>query len=138
MGGGPEFSSEKRSAVDRRGATDQQTAPTGDGMRVLDAVVEYINNQIKNGSGDDITHMLYSEGLAKLREDLKARAEMGKAKYGTYLRINNGRKAEVDGYQELCDAIMYGMQAKLERNKGMMACYVPLLVRLASMLSQEV
>jgi hypothetical protein len=49
-----------------------------------------------------------------LKEDLEARAEMGLKKYGTKLRVKNGRKASVDLYQEVMDGIMYAMQARLE------------------------
>jgi hypothetical protein len=50
-------------------------------------------------------------------EDLKARAEMGKNKYGTYLEINNGRDSLNDLYQEMIDGIIYLKQFILERNK---------------------
>lgn len=39
--------------------------------------------------------------------DLRERAEMGRAKYGTYLQANNGREALVDAYQECLDQAMY-------------------------------
>jgi len=47
-------------------------------------------------------------------EDIRARAEMGREKYGTYLRIHNGRDALLNLYQELIDAIMYLRQRLLE------------------------
>lgn len=49
-------------------------------------------------------------------EDLKRRAEMGKAQYGTYLETHNGRDALLDAYQEALDLCMYLKQAILERD----------------------
>jgi hypothetical protein len=45
-----------------------------------------------------------------LRRDLEARAEMGRAKYGTYLQTNNGRDALIDLQQEALDVVMYAAQ----------------------------
>jgi len=42
------------------------------------------------------------------------RAELGKAKYGTYLRANNGRDSLVDALQEAMDLVMYLAQAVME------------------------
>lgn len=52
--------------------------------------------------------------VTELQDDLKARAEMGKAKYGTYLRTFNGRDALTDAYQEALDLVMYLVQVNLE------------------------
>ena len=49
--------------------------------------------------------------------DLVARAEFGKAKYGTYLMTDNGRDALMDAYQELLDGLMYLRQHELEQHK---------------------
>lgn len=46
-------------------------------------------------------------------EDIRARAEAGKAKYGMYLRPWNGRRSTVDAYQEALDLCMY-LRQKLE------------------------
>lgn len=73
--------------------------PTGDGAIVLDRAV-FAARHIHN-----------DEWLAKA---LISRAEIGKAKYGDYLRTNNGRNAVVDYLQEQLDAIMYATQAFLE------------------------
>lgn len=43
--------------------------------------------------------------------DLKARAEVGKIKYGTYLMTKNGRDSLMDAYQEALDLVMYLRQA---------------------------
>lgn len=51
---------------------------------------------------------------APIVDDIKARGEIGKQKYGTYLMTHNGRDADIDLYQELCDAIAYNTQGVLE------------------------
>ena len=47
--------------------------------------------------------------------DFVARAEMGREKYGMYLRANNGRDALWDAYQEAIDLCMYLRQEIEER-----------------------
>ena len=54
--------------------------------------------------------------LDLVRQDFEDRAETGKAKYGTYLRANNGRDALMDAYQEAVDLCMYLRQAMFERD----------------------
>lgn len=46
--------------------------------------------------------------------DLKARAEMGRNKYGHYLETNNGRNSLQDAYEECLDLCMYLKQRLLE------------------------
>lgn len=48
--------------------------------------------------------------------DLKARAEAGREKYGTYLQPNNGRDALRDAYEEALDLAMY-LRQKIEEDK---------------------
>ena len=48
--------------------------------------------------------------------DLRARAEMGKAKYGTYLQTHNGRDSLMDAYQECLDLAMY-LRQRVEEDK---------------------
>ena len=91
----------------RRQAVDSQTPPTGDGKIVLDAVLACITEMVGCQS-------ISLNGGFALSADLKARAEMGLKKYGTKLRVNNGRRAMVDLYQEVQDALMYAMQCRLE------------------------
>lgn len=67
-------------------AAIEQPAPVGEGRVVLDAVVS----------------------------DLQERAIMGKEKYGTFLRTNNGRNALLDAYQEALDLVMYLKQRLME------------------------
>lgn len=49
-------------------------------------------------------------------EDMKRRAESGKASYGTYLQVNNGRDPLLDAYEEAMDMALYLKQAILERS----------------------
>lgn len=60
-----------------------------------------------NGEGDVV--------LNKVLEDLEERAEFGKDKYDTYLRIFDDRDTLVDLYQELLDATMYCKKLLMER-----------------------
>lgn len=78
-------------------ATDQPPPQPG-GMVVLDESVCYVEFM----------------GNPQIADDLRARAEMGKDRYGTLLMTHNGRDAVMDCYQECLDALMYIMQAKLE------------------------
>lgn len=65
-----------------------EPTPTGDGEVILDLVTQ----------------------------DQRDRAEVGKKKYGTYLRAYNGRDALMDAYQEALDLCMYLRQAIYERD----------------------
>lgn len=49
-------------------------------------------------------------------EDMKARAELGKERYGSYLYPYNGRDALQDAYEEALDQCMYLKQAIVERD----------------------
>ena len=65
------------------------------------------------------THQPHPKGRGKIvldyvLRDLQERADVGKKKYGTYLRTNNGRSALWDAYQEALDLAMYLRQAILE------------------------
>jgi hypothetical protein len=48
-------------------------------------------------------------------EDIEARVEIGKQKYGTVLQSRNGRDALMDAYQEAIDLVLYLRQAIEER-----------------------
>jgi hypothetical protein len=50
-------------------------------------------------------------------EDMQARDEFGRKKYGTPLQAGNGRDALVDAYQEVLDLCVYLRQA-IEERKG--------------------
>ena len=58
------------------------------------------------GRGKDVTKQVI--------EDLKDRSKMGKEKYGTVLRTNNGRDALIDAYQEALDLCCYLKQEIME------------------------
>lgn len=47
---------------------------------------------------------------------LTSRAEQGRVKYGTYLRVHNGRDALIDAWQEAADLLMYLTQEIMERD----------------------
>lgn len=51
-----------------------------------------------------------------VEKDLRDRAEVGKEKYGTYLRANNGRNSLMDAYQEVLDLAMYLRQLIYEKD----------------------
>ena len=50
-------------------------------------------------------------------EDMRQRAELGRERYGTYLRTNNGRDALRDAYEEALDLCMYLKQMMMERGE---------------------
>ena len=90
--------------------------PTGDGVIVLDRAVFAAR------------HIHHDEWLAQALID---RAEIGRAKYGDYLRTNNGRNALVDYLQEQLDAIMYATQAYVETGGNEYAELLALSIRAA-------
>ena len=55
--------------------------------------------------------------LYHIIDDLHARSEMGKEKYGTKLKTHNGRNALMDAYQKALDLCMYLKQALLEQEE---------------------
>ncbi len=92
---------------EQRLAAIAEPAPTGDGAIVLDTVLQHLGNMVN-------VRQIPFTAFEPLREDLIARADMGLKKYGTKLRVKNGRKAAVDLYQEVMDGMMYAMQARME------------------------
>ena len=72
-----------------------------------DMVKAAIPEPMPTGDGDIV--------LPKVLTDIQSRAEMGREKYGTYLRTDNGRDALMDAYQEAIDLVMYLGQALMER-----------------------
>lgn len=51
-----------------------------------------------------------------VKKDLEEREQVGKARYGTTLKANNGRDALLDAYAEALDLVVYLRQAIEERN----------------------
>jgi hypothetical protein len=51
-----------------------------------------------------------------VKRDLEERESVGKARYGTTLKANNGRDALLDAYAEALDLVVYLRQAIEERN----------------------
>ncbi len=66
----------------------------------------------------ELTKLGSSGELARLRVNLRKRADASKAGYGTYLRTANGRHAKVDLFQELADSLMYTVQDDGEIDAG--------------------
>jgi len=56
--------------------------------------------------------------LFEVLHDLMDRAKIGKEKYGTHLKTNNGRDALMDAYQESLDLCMYLKQCLMEQEVG--------------------
>lgn len=50
-------------------------------------------------------------------EDLTARREFGRKKYGDELRVTNGRDALVDAYQEALDLVIY-LRQRIEQDRN--------------------
>lgn len=132
------MSSEKRLAI------AAQATPTGDGAIVLDDVIALIDsigrreNEVGRETGGHPAYasLFHPAGLLAVREDLIARAEVGALKYGTKLRVNNGRRAIVDMYQEVLDGLMYSQQARKEGDKQA-GTYVELLLNIAAQIAAE-
>ena len=77
--------------------------------------------------GDDTIHQPPPTGngqvvLFEVLKDLRKRAIAGRVKYGTMLRVSNGRDALVDAYQESLDLCMYLKQVLMERDKCNKEC----------------
>lgn len=121
---------ERRARSDRRMAAISQNLPTGNGQVVLDAVLQRLANMASVSSIPFVPSQC-------LRDDLTARSDMGAKKYGTVLRTNNGRKAIVDLYQELLDAAMYAMQARLEGDSDAGA-YVESLLSFSAQVASKI
>lgn len=98
-------------------AVTHEPPPTGEGAVVLEFAVKRVEAAAiaARGRGNPSLYDQHVLVACALRE----RAEMGRAKYGTYLRVNNGRNALVDLYQELLDAIMYAEQCNMEAHAEM-------------------
>lgn len=48
-----------------------------------------------------------------LRDDMRARHELGLRRYGTALQVVNGRNPVRDAYEEVLDLVVYAQQARL-------------------------
>lgn len=126
-------------STEKRLAIAAQAAPTGDGAIVLDDVIALIDSigRRETGGHPAYASLFHPTGLLAVREDLIARAEVGALKYGTKLRVNNGRRAEVDVYQELLDGLMYAMQARMEGGNKVASNFVELLLNISAQLAAE-
>ena len=112
--GRPATTAPRPAEVDQRPATtDEQPRPTtsAQSRAVLPSAIVFLALAKFRATHD-------GPGLGRkvhdLRSDLRARAELGIARYGTPLLTHNGRDAIRDLTEELLDAIMYTTQAQLE------------------------
>lgn len=68
------------------------------------------------GEGPEVWPLIYDSTRLVLpdwlRADMRERHELGRAKYGTGLRVWNGRDCAVDAYQEALDLAVYLTQAQ--------------------------
>jgi len=80
---------------------------------------------------EDSVQYLVAQDYPALADAMKARADEGFKKYGTYLGVNNGRDVAMDMVQETLDAMNYGMQGMLEGRSGLSNPYK--LAAIASM-----
>lgn len=89
---------------------------TDDSTDVGHAVVQYLSRPIL---ADNLTSAyVYNKPLIQVAQDHESRIAFGEKKYGQRLKINNGRDAIMDSYQELLDFLSYAMQAHLEGKEG--------------------
>lgn len=128
--------SETQRTGDRRSFADRrEPVPQGTGEIVMEYVERKVNINIGYSEMKQALPPLMDAGnLRLLLADLKQRTETGTKKYGTPLRVNNGRKAYFDLYQEICDAIMYSAQARMEGDDAG-GNYVELLIQIGSQLA---
>lgn len=68
------------------------------------------------GEGDAVWPLVFASTALVLpewlRADMRQRHEIGIARYGTPLRVWNGRDAVIDAYQEALDLVVYTQQAR--------------------------
>lgn len=95
-----------------------QQLPTGaaDSTDVGNAVVEYLTTRALDADNTTDTHIPHY--LPEVAKDHESRIAFGEKKYGQRLKIDNGRDAIMDSYQELLDFLSYAMQAHLEGKPG--------------------
>lgn len=74
---------------------------------------------------------------ALVRADLEERERIGVERYGTPLRLFNGRNALVDAYQEAMDLTVYLRQAIAERNLSSFSADLPWSVTLEALAAAE-
>jgi hypothetical protein len=68
--------------------------------------------------GYSVIEFLTGCGLESVAADHESRIAFGEKKYGQRLKLDNGRDAIMDSYQELLDFLSYAMQAHLEGKPG--------------------
>lgn len=81
---------------------------------------------------EDSVQYVVAKDYPALADAIKARADEGFKKYGTYLGVNNGRDVKMDMVQETLDAMNYGMQGMIEGRSGFVNPY-----KLAAIISMQ-
>jgi hypothetical protein len=99
-----------------------QQLPTGaaDSTDVGNAVVEYLIHRALHDPAPTYLPNIYIPEVAK---DHESRIAFGEKKYGQRLKLNNGRDAIMDSYQEALDFLSYAMQAHLEGKPGFLKLF---------------
>ena len=69
-------------------------------------------------------------------EDMKARDQIGRARYGTPLQVSNGRDSLADAYEEALDLVVY-LRQEMERRKALLAENARLRALVAEELTAE-
>jgi hypothetical protein len=80
-------------------------------------------DNLENKGVSEQPEMVAVEGVGyvyeRVMEDMRARADMGLKKYGTYLQAHNGRDGLRDAYEEVLDLAVYLRQVIDERDERM-------------------
>ncbi|MFT3708060.1 MAG: hypothetical protein QM817_10425 [Archangium sp.] len=86
----------------------------------LDSVAQQPAPIVGESAGAEVWPSIFTNVALPLPEwlvaDMKARHEAGIAKYGTPLRVHNGRDPDVDAYQEALDLLAYSQQRRLRHH----------------------
>ena len=90
-----------------RGLHQEQPAPTGDGAAVWPLVLDDIDKLVSR-------RLIHEQLAAALDADIRQRDALGRERYGTQLRLHNGRDALRDLYEETMDGAVYARQASAE------------------------
>jgi len=84
-----------------------QPDPTGDGAEVWPLVLDDLDKMVGR-------RLIHEQLAAALEADIRQRDALGRERYGTPLRLHNGRDALRDLYEETMDGAVYARQASAE------------------------
>lgn len=94
------------SSLKQLAAATAEPMPSGEGQPVSEALIKELRNDW--GRTPETLDIIKA---------ISQRSEVGLNKYGTVLRVNNGRDCLNDLEQELLDALQYLKQARMEGKK---------------------